>query len=262
MHPLLVVTGGLGRVAGVLRSRLAERYELRLVDRETGRAAPGDVIVADLAVPGAAGRVLAGADAVLHLAGDADPRIGWDRAYRANVVPARAVLDAAARHRIPRVVLASSLHVLGEYNRPEYRPVSDELPPRPCCPYGLSKVVVEALGRLHAGTTGASVVCLRLGLTGWPLTEARYLGMWLSDDDAGRLVRAALTTTVRYGTYIGVSANTRHHWDTAHAADDLGYHPHDDSEHLAATAGPPTETLCRLFGESENTPYTNPRRQA
>ena len=37
--------------------------------------------------------------------------------------------------------------------------------PRPCCPYGLSKVVVEALGRLHAELTGAFVVCLRPGAT-------------------------------------------------------------------------------------------------
>lgn len=256
MAPLLVVTGGLGRVASALRPALARRYRLRLVDRERPEQSPsGDVelVAADLGEPGVADRVLSGADAVLHLAGTADPRVGWDEAYRGNVAVTCKLLHAAASLGVPRVVLASSVHAVGEYNRPAYRPVSDALPPRPCCPYGLSKAMIETLGRYHADTTDASVICLRFGLTGWPLIEERYLGMWLSDTDAGRLVTAALTAPVRFGTYVGASGNSRRHWDLARAVAELGYEPQDDSEVFASTAGPPTETVCRLFDESENT---------
>ncbi|MGP3958042.1 NAD-dependent epimerase/dehydratase family protein [Nonomuraea sp. 3N208] len=250
-RPTVVVTGGLGRVAQLIRPTLATRYRLRLLDREAYTAE--EYVRADLTEPGAAIEALRGATALVHLAGSANPRIGWDQAYRANIVSTQWLLDAAAATGVPRVVLASSVHAIGEYNRPQYRPVPHDVPPWPCCPYGLSKVVIETLGRHHAESTGASVICLRLGLVGWPLVEERHLGMWLSDGDAVQLFEAALTAPVPYGVYTGVSANSRHHWDISRARDELGYHPRDDSESQAVGAGPPTEVLCRLFDETENT---------
>lgn len=259
-RPILVITGGSGRVAQRLVEPLAEKYRVRLVDRkppDVGRRPPGTAVAkwleGDLASSVQAAKALEEAAAVVHLAGHADPRMGWDEAYRANISTTRRLLDAAAKARVPRVVLASSVHAIGEYNRLWHRPVPSGAPPRPCCPYGQSKAVIEALGRLHAEETGASVICLRLGLVGWPLTERRYLGMWLSDGDAARLFKAALTAPVRYGTYVGVSANTRNHWDLTLTRDELGYHPRDDSEPLADQAGPPKEELsCRLFGDAED----------
>jgi NAD+ dependent glucose-6-phosphate dehydrogenase len=241
--PLLVVTGGQGRVAGLVLPWLRKNYRLRLVDR-----APGDgVVQTDIGDPGAAYRALEGADAVLHLAGNSSPWQTWDSVYSANVRTTQIVIEAAAAHAVPKLVLASSLHAMGEYNRLEHRPVDPRLDPRPCCPYGLGKVVLEALGRTYAERTGASVTCLRLGLTGWPLTERRYLGQWLSDDDAGRLVLAALQAEERYGAHFGVSANTRDHWDTTSARHELGYRPEDDSEAFADRAGPSSGPVCRLF---------------
>lgn len=255
-RPTLVITGGLGLVASRLIPVLAKQYQLRVVDRMppgAGTADVGTYVQADLREPAAAAEALQGATAVVHLAGSADPRATWEQAFLANVVTARWLLQAAADAHVPRVVLASSLHAIGEYNRPQFRPVPSDVPPRPCCPYGLSKTVVEALGRLHAEATGATVVCLRLGLVGWPLTEQRYLGQWLSDGDAGRLFAAALTAPVAFGVYTGVSANTRHHWDITRTCDELGYHPHDDSEPFAPDTGAPAEVLCRLFDDTENT---------
>jgi hypothetical protein len=251
-RPLVVITGGLGRVATVLRPHLRQHYRLRLVDRvapaESLPDEPGvEFHQADIGDPDAAYRILDGADALLHLAANSSPRQGWDSVYAANVRPAQAVLQAAAERAVPKVVLASSLHALGEYNRPEHWPVSPRLDPRPCCPYGLGKVVTEALGRFHAERTGASVTCLRFGLTGWPLKESRYLGMWLSDGDAGRLVLAALGAREPFGVHFGVSANTRNHWDTTSAQTDLGYEPQDDSETYASSTGPPSGPVCRIF---------------
>jgi NAD+ dependent glucose-6-phosphate dehydrogenase len=205
------------------------------------------VVQADIGDPEAAHRAFEGADAILHLAGNSSPWQTWDSVYAANVRTTQVVLESAAAHAVPKVVLASSLHASGEYNRLAYWPVDPRLDPRPCCPYGLGKVVLEALGRTHADRTGASVTCLRLGLTGWPLTERRYLGQWLSDDDAGRLMLAALRAKQQYGVHFGVSANTRNHWDITSARHELGYHPEDDSELLADRAGPSSGPVCRLF---------------
>ena len=245
--PLVVVTGGLGRVATVVLPWLRKHYRVRLVDSAVPAKRTEGLVQADIGDPDEAREVLAGADAVLHLAGNSSPWQTWDSVYAANVWTTQVTLEAAAAHGVPKVVLASSLHAAGEYNRPQYRPVDPRLDPRPCCPYGLGKVVLESLGRMHAERTGTSVTCLRLGLTGWPPTERRYLGQWLSDDDAGRLMLAALQARERYGVHFGVSANTRNHWDITSARHELGYRPEDDSEALADRAGPSSGPVCRLF---------------
>ncbi|GAA3556441.1 NAD(P)-dependent oxidoreductase [Nonomuraea rosea] len=238
----------------LIRPALLAEHRLRIVDRVAGEVRPGEeAVIADLSRPGVPEQALAGASGVIHLA--ADPRVAasWEEVYHANVVLTRRVLDAASARGVPRVVLASTVHVMGEYNRPEHRPVDPAWEPRPCCSYGLSKVVVEALGRLHADRTGASVVGLRLGGLGYALDEARYLGMWLSGRDAGALMRAALTAGPGWSVHFGMSANTRRHWDLG-SARKLGYAPQDDSEPYAATAGPPATVTCRIFDDRENPP--------
>ncbi|WP_427885690.1 NAD-dependent epimerase/dehydratase family protein [Kribbella sp. GL6] len=248
--PLVVVTGGLGRVATVVSPWLRKHYRVRLVDRAVPRSRAGlhgELVQADIGDPESADDAVAGADVLLHLAGNSSPFQSWDSVYAANVRPTQAVLEAAEKHAVPKIVLASSLHAAGEYNRPRYRPVDPQLDPRPCCAYGLGKVVLEALGRMHADRTGASVTCLRLGLTGWPPDERRYLAQWLSDDDAGRLMLAALQSRERFGVHFGVSANARNYWDITSARHELGYRPEDDSETLADQAGPSSGPVCRLF---------------
>ncbi|NUP63442.1 MAG: NAD-dependent epimerase/dehydratase family protein [Nonomuraea sp.] len=250
----VVITGGFGRVGRLVRPALLKEHPLRVVDRVAGQAMPGEeVVLADLGEPGVAERALEGASAVVHLAADPRAEASWEEVYAANVVLTRRLLDAAAARAVPRVVLASSVHAMGEYNRPGHRPVDPGWVPRPCCAYGLSKVVGETMGRLHADLTGASVVCLRLGSTGYPLDEARYLGMYLSERDAGALMLAALKAGPGWSVHFGVSANTRRHWDIT-SARRLGYTPRDDSEPYAATAGPPTVAICRMFDEGENPP--------
>ena len=75
--PLLVVTGGLGRVAGVLLPSLAARFRLHLVDRAAGTTSVlvDRASVGDLTNPGFTEEVTSGADAVLHLAGNAEPDV-------------------------------------------------------------------------------------------------------------------------------------------------------------------------------------------
>ncbi|WP_433890297.1 NAD-dependent epimerase/dehydratase family protein [Streptomyces sp. CA-111067] len=234
-RPLLVVTGGMGRVAGVLRPRLRPRYRLRLVDRVGGPVTQDEeLVVTDLASKEAARSAMVGADALLHLAGEPSPTAQWERLYATNIVLTERVLAAAAD--VPRIVFGSSVHAAGGDSRPERYPIDPAWEPHPCCAYGMSKVVGEALARMHADTHGSSVVSLRLGLTGFPLTDPGHARLWLSDDDAGRLVTAALTAEPGYGVHFGVSANAIPHWDTTSSARDLGYLPQDDPSDVLAEA--------------------------
>lgn len=243
----VVVTGGFGRVGTILRPGLGRRWKVHVVDRDEGRlGADEDFTRSDLSDGRELDAALAQADALIHLAGLGNPRASWDEVF-ANVSTTDVVLRAAADHGIRRIVLASSIHAMGEYNRAAHLPVSPDLPPRPCCAYGASKVVNEALGRLYAARVpGASVVALRLGLTGWPVTEDRYLGQWLSGHDCVRLVDAALAAPPGFRAPFGVSANTRREWDTT-SIEALGYRPVDDSATLPRPPVVLGDAPCRLF---------------
>jgi len=237
---MLIVTGGLGRVATVLRPVLPP--DTRLVDTRPGAEH------LDLSDPDQAAEAVRDADAVLHLAANPSPGQDRDTAWRANV-DVTDVLLRACGDRVPRIVLASSVHAMGWYHGAGEELISPEWTPRPCCAYGESKVAVEDLGRRHAERHGVSVICLRLGSTGYPLLERRYATMQLFDDDARNLVLAALSADVRFGVYFGVSANTPARWDMTNARTDLGYEPVGDSAVLDVPEDQPYPFPdCRMFG--------------
>jgi nucleoside-diphosphate-sugar epimerase len=144
----IVVTGAAGFIGGHVAGELAAAgHEVIPVDRS------GPVRV-DLAVEPPPG--LAGADAVIHLAGRPGVRSSFDdpATWRDNVETTRRLLDAcrALPHR-PRVVLASSSSVYGSAGRA----CTEDDEPRPESPYGHAKVAAENLAR----ESGTNVVILR-----------------------------------------------------------------------------------------------------
>jgi len=100
----------------------------------------------------------AAAQAVCHLAGRPGVRGGSSAVFEAgNVGTTEAVLEAAARARVARVVLASSSSVYG----PAAAPVREDVPPRPLSVYGHSKRLAELVAARLAGRDGLDLVILR-----------------------------------------------------------------------------------------------------
>ncbi|WNB86602.1 NAD(P)-dependent oxidoreductase [Cellulomonas sp. ATA003] len=237
--PAVVLSGAAGRIGTYLRRTdggLAARgWGLRLLDA----AEPDDVgpeetfTLADITEEesrDALETAMAGADAVVHLAG-IPSEDSWTRLRRANVDGTFRVLEAARRTGVRRVVLASSNHAVGYYPLGEVARVDDT--PRPDSFYGVTKVAGEALGSLYADKYGVEVVSLRIGMCADRPRTTFDLGIWLSPADVVRLVDAALRGPVD-GPVVayGVSANTRGWWDLT-SARDLGYDPQDDGEVFA-----------------------------
>jgi uronate dehydrogenase len=230
---LILVTGGAGGVAGMIRPLLREHYRLRLSDiAPVADLGPGEEwATADLCDLAALRRAAAGVAAVVHLGGyslEAD----WETIRRANIEGVYNVFEAARLEGVKRFVFASSNHAMGFYRRAETIGVDRTV--RPDSRYGVSKVFGEALGSLYADRYGMEVLSIRIGhILPRPVGE-RDLANWLSPRDFVQLVRIGLESpAIRNEIIYGMSDNRRAWWDNS-AAFRLGYRPQDRAEDHAA----------------------------
>jgi uronate dehydrogenase len=242
----ILVTGAMGRVAGQLLPALEERYALRLLDRsrndDDGGAPP--VTVGELTDDELLDEVLEGVDAVVHLAGNPDPAAPWDELQEPNVEAFVALLAAARRHGVRRVVFAGSVHAMGAYEGSRRWPIDPAWPPAPCCAYGATKVFAEALAQVYAYQSSMSLIGLRLGLCAPRASRAEAVAGWLRPSDLQRIVIGALTTDVRFGIYHALSRPSRHRWNIDTAIEDLAYRPEEGPEDHALPAADTHLSTC------------------
>ncbi len=240
----VVITGAAGRLGSYLRASLRNvATRARLLDVVAPpQAAPGEpveIFQGSVTDPDLLDLVCTGADAVVHLggfAGDAP----WPDLSEVNVGGTFQVLEAARRHDVKRVVVASSNHAVGLYVR-EPEPLADDVAPQPDSLYGVSKAAGEALCWFYSVRFSMDIVCLRIGSCFDAPHNHRMLSTWLSPADFVRLTRASLTTpSPGFRLVWGVSANTRRWWSTA-GGDAIGFRPEDNAESFAELypASPP-----------------------
>jgi uronate dehydrogenase len=230
----VTITGAAGRIGGVLvEGLLAAGHDVRGIDLVGADAAWADrLVVADLATDDdAVAAVVAGADAVVHLAAIAS-ETDLATALGTHVVLTHRVLEACRAHGVGRIVYASSNHAVGF--TPRAALATADTRARPDTFYGLGKVAGEGLCSLYHDRHRIEVACLRIGSFRDRPTTRRHLSTWLSHGDAVRLVDACLRVRpLGYAVVYGISANTRAWWDLAPGRA-IGYEPVDDAERWAA----------------------------
>ena len=139
----VLLTGARGRIASMVRPLLvAAGWDLTCLDRDAGD--DPDVQAVDILDGQALDAATAGCRAVVHLAGISG-EAPLPEVLRVNVHGTQAVLDAALRRGIQRVVLASSNHAVGFWERSGDHRLGVDIRARPDSFYGVGKVAAEAL---------------------------------------------------------------------------------------------------------------------
>lgn len=226
----ILITGAAGRLGSKLRQGLAPLAKtLRLTDRvEITDLEPNEEAhVAELSDAAAVMKLCEGVDAIVHFGG-APLETNWDTILSANICGSYNIYEGARRHKVPRVIYASSVHAIG------YHKVEDQIdanaPHRPDSLYGLSKCFVEDLARLYWDKFGIESVCCRIFSSFDQFTDRRMLWSMLTFDDCVRLVEASLTAPrVAHSVIFGTS-NNRHRMVDNRLAAHIGFVPMDSTE--------------------------------
>ncbi len=227
----VALSGASGNVGQFLRPALIERgVDLRssgwgepLVPLHQGE----EVLLGDLRDPAVVDRLLEGIDVLIHLAGTSVER-PLPEIIANNLVALHAVYEGARRHRVKRVVFASSNHTIGMHPVEEKLTLDCDF--RPDGFYGLSKMWGEGMARMYWDKHGIEGISVRIGSALARPMEPRHLSTWLGHKDLLQLtMRCIEATDIGYLVVWGVSANTRSYWDNA-GAERLGYHPTQNAE--------------------------------
>ncbi len=175
----VVITGGSGLLGPYVVNHFIEAgYEVLSVDIVKPKASRARHITANLMNLGECYGILAGADAVVHLA--AIP-VAYSHpnevTFQNNVMSTYNILEAAAGLGIKKAVIASSESSYGiVFSRqnlaPLYVPVDEDHPQLPEDAYGLSKIVAEKIADTINRRCGMQIVSFRIGNV---ITAEKYL---------------------------------------------------------------------------------------
>ena len=232
----VALTGARGQLGTVLRAELIKRG-VNL--RSAGGSKPltpmfegEDVCHGDLRDPAVVDRMLEGVDVCVHLAGTSVER-PLPEITENNLEGLYELYEGARRHRVKRMVFASSNHAFGMYS------VDDRLDPgcayRPDSFYGLSKVWGEAMTRMYWDKHGIEGISIRIGSCLPRPTEFRHLSTWFGHEDFFQMITQCLVVRqVGYLAVWGISYNTRRYCNFGEDEKHLGYEPKQNAEIYAA----------------------------
>jgi uronate dehydrogenase len=245
----IAITGSAGLIGTILGPALSRCHEVSGIDRR--KTSDVQAIVADTTSPNILAQVFRDKEIVIDLAAHASVTTSWHDVVMNNMGSTVNVLDVARRAGVMRVIVASSNHVTGMYERvhpysaivlgnyesldPTRIPqISTAHPIRPDSPYAAGKAFAEAAARYYADEFDLSVICLRIGTVtkGDRPTKARHFATLLTHRDLVHLIDCCIQAPehIRFATFYGVSANTWRFWEIESTRDIVGYQPKDNAE--------------------------------
>lgn len=241
----VLVTGASGLIGSDLIEAIKTSHEVRTFSRRFVSGHEG--VQADITDTAALDAAMEGIHTVVHLAAvlpDSDD----DQVLMAvNVTGTYNLFEAARKHGVQRVVLASTGAISGGYMQdPQIKRIvagekNDETdngftiseldPPRPMGMYAATKLWGEAVGRYHSEANGMSVICVRLGRViadDSPEDDLRK-SIHLSRRDAVQALVKSIESApdLKFASFYVSSDNPNRWRDNESARRDIGYVPQD-----------------------------------
>jgi len=186
-HQRIAITGSSGVIGRALMRELQDAYALTPIDRQSG---------IDLRTHATLPDVFAEHDALVHLAwqyAGGAPSAG--RRHMHNLEMTQRVLDASLSAKVPRVIVASSVHADYFYDHGGGERLTIKRRPRSNDAYGASKLLLEQLCRAHASAE-MKVVAIRFGgvtANGQPHPRDNWeRRVFLSHHDCAALLRCII----------------------------------------------------------------------
>lgn len=161
----ILITGAAGRLGTAIRQLARNEHDLVLLDQSDKITADGG-IRADMADRDAVDRAVRGCDAIIHTAamhGSSHGKRSNADFIRTNLLGAEYLFDAAIRHGVKRLAIASTMEILVgiDWAASGTAVIDESHPPRPDWIYPVTKRQIEILGSFYARHHGLEVVQLR-----------------------------------------------------------------------------------------------------
>ena len=230
----VLVTGAAGAIGvPVCRELLARGHSVRGLDRLSTAELGVESVVVDIRDRAGVREATRGVECVVHLAAepnDAD----FEILVGPNVSGLFHVLDAARHEGVKRVVLASSIQVLGKWwDQTRTRPASVDVA-SPSNHYALMKVWAEHAGEMYARCYGLSVMAVRVAfMVRNPAEAARLMqkelfDVYLSRGDVARFFAHAVEAPpLDFGVFYAVGKGGERLLDMDPAKRLLGFEARD-----------------------------------
>lgn len=216
----VVITGAKGRIGTVLRKNL---HGYLLVNLDL----PWHNLKSYLVTK----RCLDGAESVIHLAWNletdnlnkvhCDP---WNTRMFMNI------FRAAVELRIPRLIMASSVHADNFMGWKGPGLMSPSTVAEPVSKYGSHKLFMEMLGKNYAEQHMIDVICIRFG---WVNRENDLSRAWckfdpsifLAHEDCASLINAILNSKIEPGRFVSMYAVSNNDGNIHNTANPFGWRP-------------------------------------
>lgn len=228
----ILITGSRGKIGGIITARLSKSNEVIGLDLPEGDISDYEFLL----------QKMQGVDIVIHVTQSRpqyenrreNPRIG--KIDPVNVLLEMNVFTAAIKAKVPRLIMASSVHAdsFEEYKGNELLTVPGSY--KPTSLYGGHKLIIEEMGRFYAKHYNLEFIGIRFG----GVTEdnsvktfGKEREVWLSHNDLANAVEACVnaeTVPDAYAVFYAVSNNDGRIHDTKNP---FGWEPKDNSkDHL------------------------------
>ena len=231
----VLITGAAGRIGSMLARVTAERYRIRLADRErpTIGGMDAEAVALDITDPAACSSACVSIDTVVHLAADPNPGADFESSLLPNnIVGTFNMFRAAADAGCQRMILASSVQVFGAQS--DDHQAFEDSPVRPSNVYGAAKCFGEALASCFSAKGTMSCLVVRLGLyTTFHAGEHHSAGdmsCYLSEADCAQLLICCIDAgPMAHAVLHGVSNNRFKRLNISATRELIGYAPVDDA---------------------------------